>query len=323
MTPEVDPLTEPARQRRPGEHSFLDRLHLERIDRDIFTGWCHAGAPLRAFGGQVAAQALVAAGHTVEHEERHVNSLHAYFLRPGRTTDPIVYLVDRPRDGSSFSTRRVTAVQYGETIFTLSASFAPPFDGPEHQATQGEFGAAQSWIHHIPPPEAGEPKSWPHSSDPVEAARLHAEGYPEQDFIEMRVVDRDFVAATGRAHQMAWLRSRQPLPDDPLVQVCALTYFSDLSLVGTMLTHHGGVEGTRDLQIASLDHAMWFHRPFRVDHWTLFVTDSPTAASGRGFARGTFYSEAGDMVASASQEALLRARRSPGGTGEDGRRSES
>lgn len=306
MTEDGDPLADPLPTTRPTENSFLDRLHLERIDRDIFTGWCHAGAPLRAFGGQVAAQALVAAGRTVEPEARQVHSLHAYFLRPGRTTNPIVYLVDRPRDGGSFSTRRVQAVQYGETIFTLSASFALPFDGPEHQSSQGEYGAAQNWIHLIPPPEAGEPKSWPHSSDPVEAARLRAEGYPEQDFVEMRMVDPAFVEATGRAHQMAWFRATEALPDDPLVQVCALTYCSDLSLVSTVLSFHGGSEGTRDLQIMSLDHAMWFHRPFRLDDWILFVTDSPTAVSGRGFARGTFYTEQGDMVASASQEVLLR-----------------
>ncbi len=281
---------------RPGsETSFVDRLTLDRIDRDIFTGWCHAGAPLRAFGGQVAAQALVAAGRTVDHPDRPVHSLHGYFLRPGSTADPIVYLVDRTRDGRSFSTRRVTAMQYGETIFTMSASFAVNEPTLEHQ---------------VDAPPAPGPEGLPDHPllQLAEDVRLSDQGYPHADLLQLRFVDPEVVAevTNGTAVRISWVRTTERLPDDPLLQVCALAYFSDLTLVGTILHPHGGRRANADLMLASIDHAMWFHAPFRSDEWLMFVQDSPIARNGHGFARGQFYRRDGLLVASAAQEALLR-----------------
>ena len=279
------------------EDDFVNRLTLEQVDRDIFTGRCHAGAPQRAFGGQVAAQALVAAGHTVDDADRVVHSLHGYFLRPGRTGDKIVYLVDRPRDGRSFSTRRVKAVQYGEVIFTMSASFAVHDRGPEHQF---EMPSA-------PPPETLEP--YPILLD--DAHTLHEAGLPEHSMLDMRFVDLDSDAKPvyGRPQRMTWLRTNDALPNDQRIHVCALTYFSDLTLVGTALSPSGGRVPNTDLMVASIDHAMWFHAPFRADEWLLFVQNTPVAHGGHGLASGAFFTQDGRLVASAAQEVLMRERR--------------
>jgi acyl-CoA thioesterase-2 len=278
------------------QDAFADRLHLERVDRDIFTGWCHAGAPLRAFGGQVAAQALVAAGHTVVEHDRHVHSLHGYFLRAGRTTDPIVYLVDRTRDGRSFSTRRVTAMQYGETIFAMSASFAISEPTVEH---------------HMPAPDVPGPEDLPHFHLPPyrgAPSELPGGGYPEHELLKLRFVPEDVVAEAtkGAAQRIVWVRTRGRLPDDPLIHVCTLAYFSDLTLIGTIMQPHGGRVLNPDLQLSSIDHAMWFHSPVRCDDWMMFVQSSPIASGGHGFARGEFFTRDGQLVASAAQEALLR-----------------
>lgn len=277
---------------------FVGRLTLEQVDRDIFTGRCHAGAPQRAFGGQVAAQALVAAGRTVDDTERVVHSLHGYFLRPGRTGDKIVYLVDRPRDGRSFSTRRVKAVQYGEVIFTMSASFAVHDRGPEHQ-----FEMPQA-----PDPETLEP--YPILLD--DANRLHEAGLPEHSMLDMRFVKLEGGAKPvyGQPQRMTWLRTLDVLPADQRIHVCALTYFSDLTLVGTALSPSGGRVPNSDLMIASIDHAMWFHAPFRADEWLLFVQNTPVAHGGHGLASGVFFTQDGRLVASAAQEVLMRERRS-------------
>ncbi len=273
---------------------FVQRLSLDRVDRDIFTGYCHAGAPLRAFGGQVAAQALVAAGLSVDDPQRRVHSLHAYFLRPGRTSDPIVYMVDRVRDTRSFTTRRVQAIQYGETIFTMSASFA--IEEP-------------SLSHQIDPPKVPGPEDL-ESYDFAGRRGLVSgkDGYPNQSLLDLRIVDPDTLQAgpNGVTPRVAWVRTTEPLPPDPLVQVCTLTYFSDLTLIGTILEPHGGRVSNAKLEVASLDHAMWFHAPFRADEWLMFVMDSPVAAGGHGLARGEFYRPDGTLVASAVQEALLR-----------------
>ncbi len=293
-----------------GTGDFIARLRLKRVDRDIFTGWCHAGAPLRAFGGQVAAQALVAAGATVEDPQRRVHSLHAYFLRPGRTTDHIVYLVDRPRDGRSFSTRRVRAVQYGETIFTMSASFAIEQQGPHHggdtppawfdKVTPPQDLPAEDVLGHIRLPESK-------ASASTSAERLTEAGFPIRQLLDLRHLDDTVVRGItgGAMDQMNWIRS-QPLPDDPLINVCALTYFSDLTLVRTVLGHHGGTAGTSQLEIASIDHAMWFHADLRADEWVLFANRSPVAGAGHGFAIGAFYTQRGRLVASVAQEVLVR-----------------
>lgn len=282
-------------ERSDGGERFLDRLELTRVDRDIFTGHCHAGAPLRAFGGQVAAQALVAAGLTVDLDTRHVHSLHGYFLRPGHTSDPIVYLVDRPRDGRSFSTRLVRAVQYGETIFTMSASFAVDESGPQRSSAM---------------PDVPGPEEVPPAQLPAMAAgpKLRDLGYPGARLIDVRLIDPQVVSSitNGRAQRMAWFRTLEPLPDDALVQVCTLTYFSDITLPGTTLEPLTPAERSV-LQLASIDHAMWFHMPFRADEWLLFVQDSHVATGAHALARGEFFRSDGALVATAVQEVLLRA----------------
>ncbi|MDP4014969.1 MAG: thioesterase family protein [Candidatus Nanopelagicales bacterium] len=315
MTPET-----PRHNHPPGaERHLVERLALRRIDRDIFTGWCHAGAPLRAFGGQVAAQALVAAGSTVEDRERSVHSLHGYFLRPGRTTDHIVYIVDRPRDGRSYSTRRVRAVQYGETIFMMSASFALHRPGPSHQKPPA-VGADGGWMGSIPSPEdlngedilsrvdVGHPTDSAHRG-----SEMHDAGFPDRQLLELCFIDPAVVRRITPfgADQMTWVRSRETLPDGPLIHVCTVTYVSDLTLVETVLGPHGGSSQTQNLDKASIDHAMWFHAPFRADEWLLLVTDSPVARDGRGFARGQFFKQDGILVASVAQEALVRERSTP------------
>lgn len=295
----------------PGEGDFTARLRLKQIDRDIFTGWCHAGSPMRAFGGQVAAQALVAAGATVDGEDREVHSLHAYFLRPGRTTDHIVYMVDRLRDGRNFSTRRVRAIQYGETIFAMSASFALPQPGPEHQRN----GSCPPWWDQLPTPDSLPPErvfdhitlaSTATAQDLPEVLTEH--GYPTRQRFDMRVIAPEHAHAlsAGTFDRMVWVRSSQSLPNDHLLNVCVLTYFSDLNMVGTVTDAHGGRRGTRSLDLASLDHAIWFHNRFRADEWMLFATDSPAAGHGRGLARGEFYRREGALVASTAQEVLIR-----------------
>lgn len=265
---------------RPEGPGFADLLTLERVEDDIFRGRCHEGTPLRAFGGQVAAQALVAAGSTVA-EPRRVHSLHSYFLRGGSTEEPIVYLVDRTRDGRSFSTRRVSAVQHGEVIFTLSASFQGPEDGVEHQARMPV----------APLPEGGPPE--PPASP--RTGRTSTLGL----VLDIREVPHD----GDPADQRLWVRTRDKLDDDPLRHVCALTYISDLRLASTVALPHreGG-----PYALTSLDHALWFHRGFRADEWLLFAQHSPTASGARGLAMGSFFTEDGRQVATVVQEALIR-----------------
>ncbi|MCU7821769.1 acyl-CoA thioesterase II [Kitasatospora sp. DSM 101779] len=279
---------------------FVELLRIEELDENLFRGRCHAGAPMRAFGGQVAAQALTAAGRTIG-AERSVHSLHGYFLRPGDPTRPIVYQVDRIRDGSSYATRRVTAVQRGEAIFTMSASFKRPESSAERQRTM--------------PPVPG-PEELP---DPFVAwERANPEHFAKATgfrALEMRFLPADApgmpAELPGVPQQFVWLRTGTPLPDDdPLLQVCALTYLSDLTLASTTALHlepHSfGRKGPRRTLLASLDHAMWFHRPFRADEWLLFAQRSPSASDGRGLALGEFYNRDGLLVASAVQETLLR-----------------
>ncbi|MBK9740286.1 MAG: acyl-CoA thioesterase II [Actinobacteria bacterium] len=288
-------MTEPGLQ----QH-FVDRLSLQQIDRDIFTGWCHSGSPLRAYGGQIAAQSLMAAGQTVDQPGRHVHSLHGYFLRPGRTKDSITYLVDRPRDGRSFSTRFVRAVQQGETIFMMTASFASPNDGPAHQFDMPNLpGPDDVADFPVPLPSYLEGATDPQSLD-----------YPDSQIIGLRIVepDRTIGLSGGRFERMAWVRITEHLPPDDLVQACALTYLSDLTMVSTALAPHVAPGERHDLMLASIDHAVWFHAPFRADTWLLFAQDTPVARGGHGLARGLFYDPDGQLVASVVQESLMRHR---------------
>jgi acyl-CoA thioesterase-2 len=278
----------------------IDLLDLEQIEQDIFRGESPPGERRqRVFGGQVAGQALVAAGRTVP-EDRPVHSLHAYFIRPGDPTVPLVYIVERVRDGRSFTTRRVTTVQHGKTIFTLSASFHHAEGGFEHADTMPD----------VPGPDEVEPTadrlrrlygaaadefSWPNPIDIRYVGPLTAEAARDPSLVTSR--------------NIVWLRADGELPDNPLLHVCLMTYASDMTLLDTVLLAHG-VSWTDGLVAgASLDHAMWFHRPFRADRWLLYVQDSPSASGARGLARGEVYTHEGELVVSVVQEGLLRPRK--------------
>jgi acyl-CoA thioesterase-2 len=282
-----------------GDEKFIDRLALEQIDRDIFTGHCHSGAPLRAYGGQIAAQALMAAGHTVEQKDRFVHSLHCYFLRPGRTKDSITYLVDRPRDGKSFSTRIVRAVQHGETIFMMTTSFATIDAGPSHQFDRPEE-SPPSQLTEIDIPSA--------ILSP--GVTLEEWDYPSEFLIELHSADDSDASlpqVDGKYERTQWVRITQELPHDPLVQASALTYLSDMSMVRIAVAPHREVSGT--LQRASIDHAVWFHGPINVNRWLLFTQDTTVAGGGHGLARGLFYDTEGRLIASVVQESLMRTKR--------------
>jgi acyl-CoA thioesterase II len=274
-------------------------LDLEKIEVDIFRGRSPAGERRqRVFGGQVAGQALVAAGRTVP-DDRPVHSLHAYFIRPGDPTVPLIYIVERVRDGRSFTTRRVTTVQHGKTIFTLSASFHVSESGFEHS----------DGMPVVPSPDEIE-------STADRMRRLYGPGV--DDYMRANPIDIRYVGPmTGEAardpslassRSVVWLKADGELPDDPLLHVCLMTYASDMTLLDTVLLAHGASWSDGLARGASLDHAMWFHRPFRVDRWLLFVQDSPTASGARGLARGEVYTEDGDLVVSVVQEGLLRHR---------------
>jgi len=273
---------------------LVDLLDLEQIEVNIFRGNSPDENRQRVFGGQVAGQALVAAGRTVP-EERHVHSLHAYFLRPGDPTVPIVYEVDRIRDGRSFTTRRVVAVQHGKAIFNLSASFQIREPGIDHQGQM---------------PAAPDPESLPTMAD-----RLEAAGLPRDEFwsrprpIDVRYTDLPpWLRPDGepQARQMVWMRADGTLPDNPLVHVCAMTYASDMTLLDSVLMAHGLSWQSGRINGASLDHAMWFHRPFRADEWLLYVQESPTSSGARGLSRGELWTQDGQHVVSVVQEGLLR-----------------
>lgn len=275
---------------------LLDLLDLEQIEMNIFRGRSPEERQQRVFGGQVAGQALVAAGRTVP-SDRQVHSLHAYFIRPGDPSVPLVYMVDRVRDGRSFTTRRVSAVQHGKTIFTLSASFQVSEDGVSHQA---------------PMPDVPGPEDLPTFRERME--KLF--GPQENDFFRRRPVDlRHVTPLTWEAardpsltapESRVWLRFDGELPDDPLLHVCLMTYASDMTLLDTVLLEQGLAWGDNKIKGASLDHAMWFHRPFRADEWLLYAQDTPNASGARGLARGEVFTRDGTLVVSVVQEGLIR-----------------
>ena len=277
---------------------LLDLLDLEQIEVNIFRGRSPDERRQRVFGGQVAGQALVAAGRTVP-ADRPVHSLHAYFIRPGDPAVPIVYLVDRVRDGRSFTTRRVSAEQHGETIFTLSASFHRPEPGPEHADPMPD----------VPPPDAIE-----RNSDRLARMLGQAPSAALASPIDLRSVGptsaeaaRDPSLRTTR--NLIWLRVDGELPDDPLLHVCLMTYASDMTLLDSVLLGHGLSWLDGRTSGASLDHAMWFHRPFRADRWLLYAQESPVAHGARGLARGEVFTAEGQLVVSVMQEGLIRTER--------------
>jgi len=269
-------------------------LDLEPIEVNIFRGMSPDEKRQRVFGGQVAGQALIAAGRTVE-RDRLVHSLHAYFLRPGDPNVPILYDVDRIRDGRSFATRRVVAIQHGRPIFNLSASFhvvEPP--GMEHQ---------------MPMPEVPEPETLPTFQERMKPwAERMGDWYHRPRPIDLRFVDAPIQTrgAHRPAEQRVWFRADGKLPDDPLLHACVVAYASDMTLLDTVMLPHRVTFDDANLVGASLDHAMWFHRPFRADEWLLYDTDSPSASGALGIARGKIFSADGRLVVSVVQEGLLR-----------------
>lgn len=280
-----------------GLDDLVNLLALEQIEKNLFRGQSKDPGWGVLYGGHVLGQALSAATQTVP-AERTVHSLHSYFLRPGDVTKPIVYEVDRIRDGKSFTTRRVVAIQSGEPIFNLSASFQIHEDSFDHQSAMPE----------VPPPEEVE-------NDRVRLGR-HADRLPKwgkaflelENPIDARSIDPDDpVTPTNKPAQRAiWFRADAALPDDPALHAYLFAYASDHSFVTTALLPHGVTWMGQEAQVASIDHVIWFHRPFRFDEWLLYVMDSPTAFGARGLARGTVFTRDGRLVASTAQEGLLR-----------------
>ncbi|HEV7205690.1 MAG TPA: acyl-CoA thioesterase II [Jatrophihabitans sp.] len=300
----ADPVTSNAadQSRRPsatGQEAvdgLVRLLDLERIEEDIFRGLSPDIRSQRVFGGQVAGQALVAAGRTVD-PDRQVHSLHSYFIRPGDPSIPIVYEVDRVRDGRSFSTRRVLAVQHGRAIFTLSASFQLVQDGIDHQES---------------PPDVPAPDTLPTFQERYitsEKARAFYEGRPRP--IDLRYIDdppweRHRNGPREGGISRVWMKADGVLPDDPLLHLCVLTFASDMTLLDAVLARQGLAHNYDDINMASLDHAMWFERPFRADEWLLYAMQSPSASGGRGLATGRFFTESGRQVCSVVQEGMIR-----------------
>ena len=269
--------------------SLIELLDLEPIEQDIFRGVSPKDNRQRVFGGQVAGQALVAATRTVQ--DRAVHSLHAYFIRPGDVSAPLVYLVDRVRDGRSFTTRRVTTIQHGQPIFAMSASFQRREEGFEHQT---ELPAG------VPDPEELAPYVWP--------------GIPVDDQGRMiRPIELRYVtgspAERGQSREprlQVWLRTTGELPPDPVLHTCMFTYASDMTVLDTA-TRALPMQGNEiAIQAASLDHAMWFHRPLRMDDWIFLDQVSNSASNARGLAWGTAWNRTGELVASVVQEGLIR-----------------
>jgi acyl-CoA thioesterase II len=265
-------------------------LDLEQLEINIFRGSMAGvgpGVPTRTFGGHVAGQSLVSAVRTVG-DGFHVHSLHGYFLRPGNAKAPTVFLVERVREGGSFCTRRVNAVQHGETIFSMSASFQTIQAGIQHQDAMPEAPA---------PEQLTEVRSTPY---------IDNEGWAQFQEWDLRIVPRELLRpVAGKAsRQQVWFRHRDPLPDDGVLHICALAYMSDLTLLGSAQVIHP--EERKHLQVASLDHAMWFMRPFRADQWLLYDQSSPSACGGRALTQGKIFTRNGEMVAAVMQEGLTR-----------------
>ncbi len=277
---------------------LLQLLDLERIDDNLFRADNEDPARRRVFGGQVLAQALIAAARTVEGRAAH--SLHAYFLRPGDPSAKIVYDVERIRDGGSFTTRRVVARQHGQPIFSMSASFQIEESGFEHSDPMPA----------VPAPEALESELDYHRRLAPRLPEKIRGAFTRERPIEIRPVQPlDLLAPeVGPAQRDFWIRTGVELPDDPLIHQALFAYASDMHLLVTALLPHGVTYLNRNLQLASIDHAMWFHRPFRMDDWLLYATDSPSASGARGFTRGALFDRNGVRVASTTQEGLTRMR---------------
>jgi acyl-CoA thioesterase II len=277
---------------------LLSTLDLEQLERNLFRGRSPQNGWQRVFGGQVVGQALVAADRTLDAEDRLTHSLHAYFLLPGDPKVPIIYEVERIRDGGSFTTRRVKAIQHGQAIFSMSVSFHKPELGLDHQIAMPIVPAPET----LPSEAELKERLLPNLPEVMRT-------YWERDRpIELRPVDisRYFSAEKGEPSQCIWIKANGALPDDFRLHQCVLAYASDFSLLDTALVAHRRVMFDPRLMLASLDHAVWFHRPFRADEWLLYVQDSPSAQAARAFCRGSIFSRDGHLVASVAQEGLIR-----------------
>ena len=279
---------------------LLDILDLERLEHNLYRGRSPQVEWQRVFGGQTIAQALVAAQRTVE-PDRYVHSLHGYFMRPGDIKVPIVYEVDRIRDGGSFTTRRVLAIQHGHAIFSLEASFQVDEKGLEHQ-----FALPDD----VPPPEGLQTQRQlleKAERVPEAVRRFWARERP----LELRPVNLQHYESRDKLppRQNVWIRLAGPVPDDRALQSVLLAYLSDMTLLDTSTFAHGRGLFDPDIQAASLDHSMWFHRPHALDGWLLYAQDSPSSSGSRGFSRGTLYARDGTLIASMAQEGLIRLKR--------------
>jgi acyl-CoA thioesterase-2 len=278
---------------------LIQILNLENLEENLFRGFSPDVSWQRVFGGQVIGQALVAAYRTVE--ERVCHSLHAYFLRPGDPKVPIIYEVDRSRDGKSFTTRRVVAIQHGQQIFNLAASFQVPEKGFEHQAEMPDVAMPEDL-----------PSEWDLRKEiasrlPEDMAKHFSRPRP----VEIKPVNPQHYIdpAPMEPTQYVWFRARKSVSgDDIALSQCILAYASDMTLLDTCIRPHGVSWISGALQSASLDHAMWFHQPFKADEWMLYAQDSPSASGARGFNRGSVYTREGKLVASVAQEGLIRYR---------------
>ncbi|MGX5667198.1 acyl-CoA thioesterase II [Rhizobium daejeonense] len=278
---------------------LIATLDLEKLEEDLFRGKSPQNGWQRVFGGQVIAQALMAAQRCVA-TDRFVHSLHAYFMRPGDPAVPIIYQVERIRDGASFTTRRVVAIQHGKAIFSMSASFQLDEPGLDHQVEMpavptpesllGEQGFRDVFLAKAPDAVR---RYWGRER-PIEIRPVSLVHYISDEKLE------------PKAH--IWVRTSAPPPDDRHYQAAVLAYLSDMTLLDTSLYAHGTSIFDPSLQAASLDHAMWFHRPTRLDDWLLYTQDSPSASGARGMTRGSIYSREGVLIASVAQEGLIRKR---------------
>ena len=274
---------------------LIKLLDLEPIEQNIFRGQSPDEDRQRVFGGQVAGQALVAAARTIDEPGRHVHSLHAYFLRPGDPGVPILYEVDRIRDGKSFSTRRVVAIQHGKAIFNLQSSFQNREQGLEHYISM--------------PTGVPDPESVPDFATRMAPHQEKLGGWYERPRpIDLRYVDSDPFSRGGTRSlgQRVWLRADGTLPDDEVLHACIVAYASDMSLLDTALLPHGVSWADGSMQMASIDHVMWFHRPFRADEWMLYDQASVSTSNSRGLASGSIFSRDGELLVTVAQEGLIR-----------------
>jgi len=275
----------------------MNHLELEKLDENLYRSGSANEGWFRVYGGQVLAQALLSATHTVP-DDRHVHSLHAYFLRPGDLKHPIIYQVDRIRDGRSFTTRRIVAIQHGKAILNMSASFQVPEEGLSHQIDMPD----------VPPPEDCADRKQMAERFRGKISEDLLERFSRQFAVDLRHVDINslFDNTPKEPRTSVWFRLNTELPADFSMHAHLLAYASDMTLLQTSLRPHGQSLFDPKLQVASLDHTMWFHRPFRIDQWLLYSQDSPSSSQARGFNRGNIFTRDGLLVASVCQEGLIR-----------------